>query len=92
MWLLSQFDHRLDFDPGIGQIQGGAVAVIVAGQDYRSLAGAHTVEANQPLDGAAHHDAGQVVVAKYCLLFQRAHTHNGFLRAYLVQPLTLDHR
>ena len=81
-----------DFDTGIEQVEGGQVAVVVAGQQHRALARLDRVELDQALCGAGQQYAGQVVVAKYHRLVEGASRDDALAGAHLVHPLALDYR
>ena len=74
------------------QVEGGQVAVIVAGENHRALPRLDRVQLHQPLRGAGQHYPGQVVVAEHHRLVERPGGHQAASGAYLVQALVLDHR
>ncbi|MNZ67350.1 hypothetical protein D3C78_855950 [compost metagenome] len=88
----AHIDHRRHGDALFLQVEGGEVAVVVAGEHHRTVARLHGVEFHQALRGAGQHDSRQVVVAEHHRLVERARGHQAAGRAHLVHALVLDHR
>ncbi|MNM74839.1 hypothetical protein D3C81_866040 [compost metagenome] len=91
-WRGAHVDHRGHGHALLLQVEGGEVAVIVAGEDYRALARLDRVQLHQPLRGAGQHDPRQVVVAEHHRLVERTGRHQAAAGAHLVQAFVLDHR
>ncbi|MNZ40296.1 hypothetical protein D3C78_578090 [compost metagenome] len=89
---LAHVDHRGDVHARIEQVEGGQVAVVVAGQHHRALARLDRVQLDQALRGAGQHHPRQVVVAEHHRLVEGAGRDDALLGAHLVQAVALDHR
>lgn len=74
------------------QVEGRQVAVVVAGEDHRTLPRLDRVQLHQPLRGAGQHDPGQVVVAEHHRLVERTGRDQAASGTHLVQACVLDHR
>ena len=68
--------HGRDFDPGVEELLGVAVAPVAGRHDHGTGAGLHAVEARQPLRAGAEHDAGQVVPVERHGYLVRARRHD----------------
>ena len=87
---MAQIDNGFHFNTCIQQVQCGAITLVVASDHYCAFAGTHAIEVHQSLGGAAHDDAGQIVIVEHRLLFHGADTEDGLLGADFIEPLATD--
>ena len=91
-WVLSKIDNSLYVDAGVQQIECDSVRVIVASKYYSCSSRLNSVQVHQALRGTAHHDPWQIIVTKYCMLFQGTHTQDGLPGPDLVESPALNKR
>ena len=88
----SHVNDRCDVNPLLLQCKSSEIAIVIAGQNYRAIARLYGVVFHQSIRGAAHHDAGQIVVTKDYVLFKRPGCHNNLSGSRFVHALTLNDR
>ena len=57
-------DNGGHIDPGLGQVSGGAVGVVIGGKERHLFTGRDTITVQIGPHGAGHHDAGPVIHRK----------------------------
>ena len=86
----AQVDDSLHFDASAAQIERGCVAFGIRRQHDRALKRLHRIAMDQSLCRRGQHHAGQVVVAEYGRLLERAAGNDDAARTHLGHLARID--